>query len=92
MLMLSIGVDLFQCVNDSSYPVCILFGSTFAIVLLRSSLFSHLLNLNWKCDFQDGAKTLRRAVKWLLRILTLQAPAVGFWESLKQSPSLFSSL
>ena len=49
--MLSIGVDLFQCVNDSSYPVCILFGSTFAIVLLRSSLFPHLLNLNWKCDF-----------------------------------------
>lgn len=48
--------------------------------------------LNWKRNFQDRAKTLRRAVKWLLRILTLQATAVGFWESLKQSPSLFSSL
>lgn len=49
--MLSIGVNLFQCVNDDSYPMCILFGSTFAILLLRSSLFPHLLNLNWKFDF-----------------------------------------
>ena len=47
---------------------------------------------DWKRDFQDRAQTLRSAVKWLLCTLTLQAPAVGSRESLKQSPSLLSSL